>query len=66
MKLNVYTAEFSKVIEHKEGEAPKYKNCGSVEIMTVGDYEGSLAGLAYKRATPEQLDCSKVTIRRKK
>lgn len=62
MKLEVYRAEFSMVTEQKEGYPPKIKNCGSVRFILLEGYEGSIAGMAYKRANREQLECSKVHI----
>lgn len=66
MKLAVYVAEFTKVEQsNKEGQEPTIRNKGSVRLFVDEDtFSGSLAGLAFRRATQDQLEATTVTIRR--
>lgn len=65
MKIQAYEAEFTQVQSGRDGEEARYKSLGKVLLIVDEDnFEGSLASLAYRRANREQLDCSKVDIRR--
>lgn len=66
MKLVTYIAEFTKTeASNKEGQEPTIKHKGSVRFSVDEDtFEGSLAGLAFRRATLDQLEANVVTLYR--
>ena len=67
IKVTAYIAEFSKTEQSKEeGGEPRIKYCGNVRFL-VDETHGpadNLMGLAFRRATQDQLECNVVTIRR--
>lgn len=61
MKVNAYIAEFSTAEKDKFGEVAKIKQKGSLRLLVL-DSVTNLVGMAYKRATPEQLACERIKI----